>query len=78
MTVTSSFTTMFGRLPIYTRPKEPAIGYPILTESTNTYLTGEIIGLDGRRTQAPLVDGHPYDVAYKIASFKGLPDIPSL
>ncbi|KAG0131166.1 hypothetical protein HOY82DRAFT_578794 [Tuber indicum] len=31
---------MFNRLPIYTRPKEPAIGYPVLIESTNQTLTG--------------------------------------
>ncbi|CUS14823.1 unnamed protein product [Tuber aestivum] len=35
-----SFTTMFNRLPIYTRPKEPAIGYPVLIESTNQTLSG--------------------------------------
>lgn len=40
MTMTISFATMFGRLPLYTRPKEPAIGFPVLTESTNHALTG--------------------------------------
>ncbi|PWW73450.1 hypothetical protein C7212DRAFT_347281 [Tuber magnatum] len=40
MAMIISFTTMFNRLPIYTRPKEPAIGYPVLIESTNQTLTG--------------------------------------
>ncbi|KAI5838668.1 hypothetical protein DFP73DRAFT_449822, partial [Morchella snyderi] len=67
---------MFNRLPIYTRPKEPAIGYPTLTESTNTHLTGQILGLDGRPIPLPSIGGNPYTIGYKIASFKGLPDIP--
>lgn len=69
---------MFNRLPIYTRPKEPAIGYPTLTESTNTHLTGQILGLDGRPIPLPSIGGYPYTIGYKIASFKGLPDIPSV
>lgn len=78
MTMTSSFTNMFNRLPIYTRPKEPAIGYPVLTESTNTNLTGHIIGLDGKPIPAPIIGGNPYNVGYKIANFKGLLDAPSM
>ncbi|KAH0604413.1 uncharacterized protein H6S33_006790 [Morchella sextelata] len=77
-TLTSTITTMFNRLPIYTRPKEPAIGYPTLTESTNTHLTGQILGLDGRPIPLPSIGGNPYTIGYKIASFKGLPDIPSV
>lgn len=67
----SSLTTMFNRLPIYSRPKEPAIGHPVLTESSNARLSPDrgirIVGLDGR----PYRSG-AFDTA------KGLPQIPSV
>ena len=40
MTKYSFPTTMFSRLPLYSRPKEPAIGQPVLTQSSNERLSG--------------------------------------
>ncbi|KAL7272614.1 hypothetical protein RUND412_004577 [Rhizina undulata] len=61
---------MFNRLPIYTRPREPTIGNPVLIDTTNVRLAGhpglQIVGLDGK----PLTNMEIGD--------KGLPQLPPL
>ncbi|KAI5788416.1 hypothetical protein EDC01DRAFT_660044 [Geopyxis carbonaria] len=72
-----SFDTMFNRLPMYSRPKEPAIGEPVLIQSTNERLSGrpgiQIVGLDG--LPKPMTQAFGGSSSFDIG--KGLPQIPS-
>jgi len=60
---------MFNRLPIYSRPKEPAIGEPVLTGSTNSRLTEAQSSRAGFDTYPPRSNRFEND--------KGLPRLPT-
>ncbi|RPA92988.1 hypothetical protein L873DRAFT_1707483 [Choiromyces venosus 120613-1] len=66
---------MFNRLPIYTRPKEPAIGFPVLMESTNQTLSGlpssHIVGFPEYLGGSNAFRNSGESV------FKGLPEVPT-
>ena len=73
----SSFSSMFGRLPIYQRPAAPptattsptTIGEPVLIQTSNERLSGRVGGARPRTS--------PYERLVATDFAKGLPQIPS-
>lgn len=62
---------MFNRLPIYTRPRGPSIGEPILVETTNERLAGQVtvVGRDARPRTTTSQSADKIDFA------RGLPQV---
>ncbi|CCX32808.1 Similar to hypothetical protein [Tuber melanosporum Mel28]; acc. no. XP_002835706 [Pyronema omphalodes CBS 100304] len=67
----SGFSSMFNRLPIYTRPRGPSIGEPILVETTNERLAGQVtvVGRDARPRTTTSQSADKIDFA------RGLPQV---
>ena len=67
MSISTSFTTMFGRLPIYPRAKEtqPIIGAPVLTQSTNEELSRRLGITIADFDELPLHDPQALDVVVR-------------
>ncbi|KAI5858576.1 hypothetical protein BZA05DRAFT_381766 [Tricharina praecox] len=77
----SSFTNMFNRLPIYSRPpKEPCIGEPVLTHTSNEQLSGKVPASVFRPPPSHEFDNHlgilPTGRMPSVME-RGLPSIPT-
>ncbi|KAF8542459.1 hypothetical protein BDD12DRAFT_876254 [Trichophaea hybrida] len=68
---------MFNRLPIYTRPKDSAIGNPVLIGSSNERLSGRVVSSSSASSSDARPRTTPHNSNKNPDFGKGLPPIPT-